>query len=169
MKFFNSEDFELVAQPSLSKEENKVWKHNAALVANVKLEREGKRVYGFNAGSDRLLFDTDTGKKDTHQALLINIEPIEKKLTGEDHIRLLRPLHKLEGFSNFIMNLNKQGYCLDIQLIQDRQTYIVDKCEHPEEKIIKVYDKAVSLPRELSYYECECGARVEPSGFKEVK
>ncbi len=44
-------------------------------LANAKLEREGKVVYGFNQIPDSWTYNKES---DTHKALLICIEPIEK-------------------------------------------------------------------------------------------
>lgn len=41
----------------------------------------------------------------------------------------------------------------------------IEKCAHPREKVV---DPRVSKLN-LVYYQCECGAKVQPSGFEEVR
>jgi hypothetical protein len=76
-KFFKPEDFLRVVM-------GKNMDANIAAAANAKLEREGKAVTGFyvdlNKGKfpeeEHWLYTDKTKPRDTHTALLINIEPI---------------------------------------------------------------------------------------------
>lgn len=70
MKFFTTDDFaenEWVAIPA----------GQAANIANAKLEREGKVVYGLVFPSE-FLWAENNEPSDTHRALLVCIEEIEK-------------------------------------------------------------------------------------------
>lgn len=76
MKFFRPEDFNGLCNYS--------YPAFAADMANAKLEREGKIVYGSPNGRSHtfvpgIIWNTHDDKtgRDTHKALLINIEPIE--------------------------------------------------------------------------------------------
>jgi len=75
MKFFKSEDFDsstlFDTLPKYIRE---------AAIANAKLEREGKVVFGKLNISNKMdeFGERNLDKTDTHQALLINIKPIEK-------------------------------------------------------------------------------------------
>lgn len=89
---------------------------DAAVYANEKIEREGKVLYG-NADRPMITWFECQEKKDSHKALLINIEPLEK-------------------------------------------------CTHPA-KAIFIYRETPDSP--IGWKCDECGARVEPSEFKEVK
>lgn len=44
----------------------------------------------------------------------------------------------------------------------------IKKCEHPKDKIKQLLCNPASQSRE-TFFECECGARVEPTEFREVK
>lgn len=73
-QFFTADDFDSF---DLSVGEG-IGPHHAAELANEKLQREGVVVYG---SKNYPLWSTrnDMPKTDTHRALLINIEEIEKK------------------------------------------------------------------------------------------
>lgn len=121
MKFFKAEDFYEVSG---------FWsREDLAKICNYKIEREAKRVYlnpknSLNGQGDIEL--TNSGQ--SHQALLINIEPLEK-------------------------------------------------CQHPKEKVnlVKQYlTRGLVLGEKTtecigSGYLCECGYRVEPNSFVEIK
>lgn len=76
---FKPEDFELDKDRIKEINMNALW---AAQCANAKLEKyikeHGKIIYGYSSRSGLLVLDTNLGKADTHQAILINIEPIKK-------------------------------------------------------------------------------------------
>ena len=113
MNFFKPEDF-----GNLYLDE--VQKTAACSYANAKLEREGKVVYGNNKIELGTSMWTAQATRDTHQALLINIEPIEK-------------------------------------------------CEHPKEKV-DLERGTLSWTNERGiHYLCECGAKMKPKEFEEVK
>lgn len=88
---------------------------NAAHHANLKLEREGQVVYSYWRDTKGPWSSDFEIPPDTHKALLINIEPIEK-------------------------------------------------CQHPREKV-KLADFSVFGNGDFGFM-CDCGARVEPDGFK---
>lgn len=117
MKFFKPEDFDLHSGAVYTTEN-----HRSAAIANEKIEREGKVVYGDKG------FTYMQSESSRYKALLICIEPLET-------------------------------------------------CKHPAEKVHKRQDHLIHGlvlgPKTHSksdfYYECDCGARVEPSGFRSVE
>ena len=108
MNFFKPEDFKHSSNSPLISSD-------AADIANAKLEREGKVVYGYQHDYDEewVFHSNESPEEHTHKALLINIEPIAK-------------------------------------------------CEHPKEKV-----KLEGTPP-IAFY-CECGVKVKPTSFAEVK
>lgn len=89
MKFFKPEDFEIIIG----------WTNieackDVALIANAKLEREGKVVFGANKWWRELEL---TNQEPSHKALLINIEAIEKCSHPIEKIRANDP-NVIHGF-----------------------------------------------------------------------
>ena len=76
MKFFKPEDFQQYCGPF-----NHISAKEIALIANTKLEKEGVPVYSDNTRTgvgDLYPWCESQTKEDTHKALLICIEPINK-------------------------------------------------------------------------------------------
>lgn len=75
MNFFKPEDFDDIPI-------NETWDTSiVANRANAKLEREGTIVYGIlshTIDASNTKWDTNKIEVDTHKALLLNVEPIEK-------------------------------------------------------------------------------------------
>lgn len=115
--FFKPEDFD-----PLLKCEKESSPLSASIMANVKLEREGRVVYTGSSDVDHELAamwheNARTAAKLYSKALLIDIKPI-------------------------------------------------NKCEHPKESIRAIESGTFGA---FCGWICECGARVEPVEFKEVK
>jgi hypothetical protein len=75
--FFEAKDFEKCILVS-------DFSHNPykkfAIMCNERLEREGVRVFGVvPPGEEKLFWFQNNSEPDTHTAILINIQPIEKK------------------------------------------------------------------------------------------
>lgn len=62
------------------------YKENIARIANAKLEREGKIVYGLDLAGMYGPFETKYSK---YKAILINIEPIEKCTHPKEKVRMI--------------------------------------------------------------------------------
>lgn len=79
MKFFMAEDFRF-SEKNLNGTMNLEPAERMAHIANAKLLREAKVVYGsYNSVDSHGNWTSDVNKTiDTHKALLINVEPIEK-------------------------------------------------------------------------------------------
>ena len=84
--FFTAEDF-LIPELNPDQQIARHTRQMTANLANAKLEREGKRVYGlvqlgkantFSEASDNPQCNTPIEQGKTHTALLIQIEEIEK-------------------------------------------------------------------------------------------
>lgn len=154
MKFFEPEDFPMTVM-RCGQWEQKVNPEILADLANSKLEREGKVVYSKGEPSWRWYTTQNDIGTDTHQALLINIEPIKTsfdKTTDIVHTVLkyfdvhLYPPHLLESA---IKNIKNQ--------IERKE----EQCKHLKEKVcIKR-----NLVSHTSWYECSCGVEVEPTTY----
>lgn len=130
---------------------------------NEKLEREGKTVYGCIAPVEsRFHWDDKQISHDTHKALIINVEPLKCQHTNT---KIWEP------------HLAGARKCLDCELVWNNNVGEW-RCEHPKEKI-KIFPYAAlaqdrrqetqdKIPWQARY-ECECGAKVEPESFKEIK
>lgn len=122
---------------------------------SAKLERDGKVVIGYNDGVGAWTFKDELDNPGTHRALLINIEPIEKKMTEEYPNEFETHVKALE---EFLPNTDV------------RHALGIKKCTHPKEKI---EFKMTSDPTNhiQSSYQCECGVRVriKQDGFEELK
>lgn len=84
MKFFEPKDFAHFSTEILTASD-------AAELANAKLEKEGMRVYSTNTipcDEDWYPWCENKTKEDTHQALLICIEPINKCKHPKDRVKM---------------------------------------------------------------------------------
>lgn len=151
---------------------------------NQHLEREGKRVF---LGPDNVWAKTKFAA--THQAILINIAPIESQQKPKDvYSDLDREtlLANMEGWiseaKDLREKLNRAKEGLEYYATRKVNKYVsnpgtngevarqtlraiepISKCEHPIDKI------RMSRPTRnwSKVLQCECGARVKPSSFVE--
>lgn len=171
MKFFKPEDFHNPAFVPVNRKESDNYGltltvSRAVGLANAKLEKEGHTVYvnDYGQNTEDGLWTFNKRVADTHKALLINIEPIEKeKSTYEELEKEL-----------FILKAERGMEKARKQLIADLNKSC---CEHPNEKVKLKHREALgaggtnplSIIATWTDYYCECGVKVTPTGYEEVK
>ena len=150
-KFFKPEQFAALTGSYINLQEI------ASNIANSILEREGKVVYADNVEGD-IVFTSDKSTSDTHRALLINIEPIEKISPTYNHAI------DWESLKANCRSLEDLAQAVQPWLKTKPDVEPIEQCKHPEEKVQQRPDGL----RSGGVYMCECGAKVKPSAFEVV-
>lgn len=153
MSFFKPEDFPDTGAYSIE----------AANRANAKLEREGE-VVEVKLGFVGQVYNCPAIESSSKaRALLINVEPIEKKQNLASNI--VNTVLKY-----FDINPNSPIFEQALANVE-KQLSNQNTCNHPKEKVRRHIEYTKENTPGITYresYECECGAIVKPNGFEEL-